>query len=50
MMAHRWPHLRPSPTARIVVLTLYYLAIILGVILVRLSPDYAAIPFVYQAF
>ena len=50
MTGRRWPRLPESGTARIVVLTLYYLAIIAGVALARLTPDYAAIPFVYQAF
>jgi hypothetical protein len=49
--AHRRrPRLPETGTGRIVALTLYYLAVILAVLLVRLTPDYAAVPFVYQAF
>lgn len=35
---------------RVTALVLYYLAIAVGVLLVRLTPDYAAVGFVYQAF
>ena len=51
MSASRWwPRMPHSRAARIAVLTLYYLAIAAGVVLVRLLPDYTAIGFVYQAF
>ena len=36
--------------ARVLRLTLYYLAIIAGLLLVHMIPDHAATPFVYQAF
>lgn len=42
--------LRGSDTARLIALTLYYVAIIGGVFLVHLMPDSRATPFVYQAF
>jgi hypothetical protein len=35
---------------RIALLTLYYLAVIGGLVLVRVTPDYRATGFVYQAF
>ena len=35
---------------RVLLLTLYYLAIALGVLAVHLTPDHAPAPFVYQAF
>jgi hypothetical protein len=41
---------RRGSTARVVVLTLYYLAVITGLVLVRLGPERPAVPFVYQAF
>ena len=42
--------LRGSDTARVIGLTLYYLAIIGGVFLVHVNPDSRATRFVYQAF
>jgi hypothetical protein len=39
-----------SPTGRVVLLTLYYLGIIVGLALVHVGPDYKSAPFVYQAF
>ena len=41
---------RAPGRVRLVVLTLYYLAIIGGLLVVRLTPDYKAAAFVYQAF
>ncbi|HUE30379.1 MAG TPA: hypothetical protein VMR79_05865 [Verrucomicrobiae bacterium] len=35
---------------RVLWLTLYYLAIIAGLLFAHLTPDYQAMPFVYQAF
>ena len=35
---------------RVIWLTLYYVAVIVGVLAAHLSPDYRATPFVYQAF
>ncbi|HLY36983.1 MAG TPA: hypothetical protein VKU61_03035 [Candidatus Binatia bacterium] len=35
---------------RVLWLTLYYVAIMAGVLFVHLVPDYRATPFVYQAF
>ena len=35
---------------RVLRLTLYYLAIIAGLLLARLFPDYRATPFIYQGF
>jgi hypothetical protein len=35
---------------RVLVLTIYYLAIIAGLVLAHLNPDNRATPFVYQAF
>jgi hypothetical protein len=42
--------LRGSSTARVVGLTLYYLAIMGGVFLLHVTPDSKATPFIYQAF
>jgi hypothetical protein len=39
-----------SDGARLIVLTLYYLAIIVGLFATHVTPDYRATPFVYQAF
>jgi hypothetical protein len=50
MLWERLRQLRASRRARVVGLTLYYLAIILGLFLAHLSPDYRAAPFIYQAF
>jgi hypothetical protein len=41
LVADRWRVLR---------LTAYYLAIIVGLLLVHLTPDRGTTPFVYQAF
>ena len=35
---------------RVLRLTLYYLVIMAGLLLVHLFPDYQATPYVYQAF
>ena len=35
---------------RVLRLTLYYFAILAALLLVHLTPDYRATPFVYQAF
>ncbi len=35
---------------RVIWLTLYYVAVIAGVLLAHLVPDYRATPFIYQAF
>ncbi len=39
-----------SDTGRLIVLTLYYLGIIVGLALTHLDPDHRQAPFVYQAF
>jgi hypothetical protein len=39
-----------SEGARLTLLTLYYLAIIVGLVLTHLTPDYSRPPFIYQAF
>ena len=39
-----------SNTVRLVVLTVYYVAIIVGLFATHVTPDYRATPFVYQAF
>jgi hypothetical protein len=39
-----------SRRLRLLGLTLYYLAIIAGLLLAHLNPDYRGTPFVYQAF
>jgi len=38
------------PTTRLILRTLYYLAIIVGLALTHLDPDHRAQPFIYQAF
>jgi hypothetical protein len=35
---------------RVLRLTLYYLAIIVGLVAVHLMPDYRGAPFIYQGF
>ena len=35
---------------RVLLLTLYYVAIMAGVLVAHLVPEYRATPFVYQAF
>jgi hypothetical protein len=35
---------------RILILTLYYLAIIAGLVVTHMNPDYGPTAFVYQAF
>ncbi len=53
-MLRRWmlfiTTLSHNPTVRIVALTLYYLAIILGLILLYGKGDFSTPPFVYQGF
>ena len=39
-----------SDPSRVLRLTLYYLAILAGLLIVHLMPDYRATPFIYQAF
>ena len=39
-----------SSTGRVILLTLYYLGIIVGLVLTHLDPDYRSMAFVYQAF
>ena len=39
-----------NPTVRVVALTLYYLAIILGLILLYGRGDFSTPPFIYQGF
>jgi len=39
-----------SDGRRVLRLTFYYLAIIAGLLLVHLVPDYRATPFIYQGF
>ncbi len=39
-----------NPTLRVIALTLYYLAIILGLILLYGRGDFSTPPFVYQGF
>jgi len=41
---------RTPGRTRVVLLTLYYLAIVAGLVLVRITPDEKAVAFVYQAF
>jgi len=39
-----------SDTGRLIILTLYYLGIIVGLALTHLEPDHRQASFVYQAF
>ena len=53
-MTRRWvsffSNLYHNPTARVVALTLYYIAIILGLILLYGRGDFSTPPFIYQGF
>ena len=39
-----------SDWRRVLGLTLYYLAIIVGLVVAHLVPDYRGVPFIYQGF
>lgn len=53
-MIRRWMHsitgLYSNPTVRVIALTLYYLAIILGLIIMYGRGDFSTPPFIYQGF
>lgn len=53
-MTGRWMHsitaLYNNPGVRIAVLTIYYLAIILGLIVMYGRGDFSTPPFIYQGF
>lgn len=50
MVALRWPRLSQHPYLRLVLLVLYYLAVIAGLLILYGHGSFSTPPFVYQGF